>query len=116
MTDKELASKYFEYYQAYKSIYEDNRKYLWISAMLQGVCLEISSDISKYISKNKKSPEDAENRLKIIQKALNNFDYLINENFRQKELNNLLMNKNLILENKIKELEAKITSINDFNS
>lgn len=115
-TEKELLAKYMELYNVYKNNYEDKHKYLLISAMLQGVCFQINSEIVKYTRRNKKSPEDALNRLKIIEAASNNFDYLINEGIRQKELNNMLMNKNCELELKVKELEEKINSINDYNS
>lgn len=115
-TEKELLAKYMELYNVYKNNYEDKHKYLLISAMLHGVCLEIRSDIIKYTIKNKKSPTEAENRLKIIEIAVNNFDYLINEGMRQQQLNTILMNKNCELELKVNELEEKINSINDYNS
>lgn len=105
---REGIERYIELYHLYKNLYYDKRKYIYISAMLQGVCLEIRDEIMKYTAKHRKSPEAAENRLKIIEQSLADFDKLLNEHERQIELNNLLMCRNMEHERQIEELNKKL--------
>ena len=116
MTDKENLLKYIELYNVYKNVHDDTLKYSLTTAMLVGVWMEINIEVTKYIKKNNKEPTSALNRLKIIKKAIDSFDYLINENQRQFELNNLLMNKNAELETKLKEAQNKLSEILEFQS
>lgn len=114
MKDKDLFDKYFKLSQAYVNHYNDVERYSFILGLLQGVYGEIKSESIKYTSKTKKVAEGAENRLKIIHTAITNFDYLINENLRQRNLNNLLANESVKLKSEIERLSKEIESLKYF--
>ena len=80
---KQIAEKYQELSTIYQNVYEDLIQQMSIISQLQGVWTEIKSECIKYTSKTKKVAEQAENRLKIIESAIYQFDYLINEKERQ---------------------------------
>lgn len=105
---KEIAEHYQELSSIYQYRYEDMIKEMFVVCELQGVWLEIKSDCIKYTKKTGKSPEQAENRLKIIDEALRRFDYLLNEKHRQTEMIKIMVDKYTKLLEENKELKKQI--------
>lgn len=90
---KEEAERYQELSTIYQYCYEDLLEQMNTVVELQGVWIEIKSECIKYTKRTKKVAEQAETRLKIIDNAIKQFDYLLNEKFRQKEMIKRLTSK-----------------------
>lgn len=108
---KQIAEKYQELSIAYQLVYEDTLRDMDILSQLQGVYVEIRSECIKYTVKTKKVAVAPENRLKIISKVIDRYDYLLNEKHRQNHMIKILASKYADCKKENEELKKQLKSV-----
>jgi hypothetical protein len=111
-TYKELAEHYETLAIAYQTSYDSWLEGAMISSQLKGVYVEMKSELIKYTKKTGKTAVGANNRLQVIHKAIQEYDFLLNDKERQNEHIRRLENSIQKIWNEKDELEKQLEATN----
>lgn len=106
---------YWELSEVYLQAYQDVTAPSVLSMMMQGVVVEMQSDLEEFLQKdpdnynqNKKKVDKQQNRINILKKGIDSFSVLADRNFQFKEVMRKYQKRQAELEEENAELKKQI--------